>query len=85
MFQECQLDDSGTESDDETEKDDVDDVESEDGDISKSIPQNISHLISIVFVHVWLTGTLIMYFDCVPCFCDLTALGANFHYTTIQY
>ena len=40
LFQECQLDDSGTESDDETEKDDVDDVESEDGDISKSIPQN---------------------------------------------
>jgi len=31
---ECQLDDSGTESDDETEKDDVDDVESEDGDIN---------------------------------------------------
>ena len=39
MFQECQLDDSGTESDDETEKDDVDDNESEDGDISKSISQ----------------------------------------------
>ena len=42
VIQECQLDDSGTESDDETEKDDVDDNESEDGDLSKSISQNLS-------------------------------------------
>ena len=44
MFQECQLDDSGTESDDETEKDDVDDNESEDGDISKKSISQVSNI-----------------------------------------
>ena len=43
MFQESQVEDSGTESDDETEKDDAGDNESEDGDISMFNVQHISH------------------------------------------
>ena len=34
-MQECQVEDSGTESDDETEKEEADDADSEAGDISK--------------------------------------------------
>ena len=36
IVQECQVEDSGTESDDETDKEEAEDNESEDGDMSKS-------------------------------------------------
>ena len=40
--QECQVEDSGTESDDETDKEEGEDNESEEGDISKSHVSMIS-------------------------------------------
>ena len=36
-LQECQVEDSGTESDDETDKEEGDDIESEEGDLSKLV------------------------------------------------
>ena len=53
-FQECQVEDSGTESDDETEKEDAEDADSEGGDCSKldnNSNRNISFLVEGRLVH----------------------------------
>ena len=42
-LQECQVEDSGTESDDETDKEEGDDIESEEGDMSKLKHPESSH------------------------------------------